>query len=617
MLGSLSRARRFGLGAGFILLLLGGGILFLELGQLATAHAIAERLISRDWKNIVLTNRMAAMTNAQGQDLFLLFHVTDQRPVRERISERAMAIDRLLEELEGRLDDARGRELLAEVGSRHRHYLSSVGEVSGLLAAGQHEASSRRLVGEAVPALGVLQASVSTLNQSQAAMLTQAGRASLTVSESARRMLGAVLLASAVVMVILSTWVIRSVIRPLGKELQEARAIVEQIAGGHLNQGTAAQRGQTGGLLAAMYDMQRTLGDQILSRTEAENALRESQQRFQGLIETLRDQVWEVDAAWRYTYLSPQVEEILGYKAEELLGASFFDLMPPDEALRMTGIIEAIGARCAAIEALEGQHLHLNGNRVVLERSGRPFFNECGRLLGYRGLDRDITQRKEAEATRLAEAAQLRDALVREVHHRIKNNLQTVTSLLRRQADAHPEAGSVIDAALAQVQAVAVVHGLYGRVTQHRVLLDELLSTLASNVQELTGVSIARNVPAPQQGRLLVRENETVALALILNELLTNAVKHSTTQLPGAGPRVVLSQDGRQGFIRILNAGRLPSNFDFAAACGLGSGLGLVRALMPASGLSIDFRQAGPRIEVEVRVGPPVLDTSPRSLAYA
>lgn len=223
----------------------------------------------------------------------------------------------------------------------------------------------------------------------------------------------------------------------------------------------------------------------------------------------------------------------------------------------------------------------------------------------------DITDFRRAEQARVKEAFQLRDALTREVHHRIKNNLQVVVGLLRRAAGKNPQALPAIEAAIAQVQAVAVVHGLYGQVVRDNVMLCELLPVVVSSVSELTGLNFSQKGIEEAQGKLLIRESEAVAVALILNELLTNAVKHSVCGMPDDGlPQVTLTRGEAHGCVSIVNRGCLPADFDFEAGRGGGTGLGLVRALMPTPGMRVTFRQSAGLVEVEVRIGEPVLSVT-------
>jgi len=148
-------------------------------------------------------------------------------------------------------------------------------------------------------------------------------------------------------------------------------------------------QGNVIGLLGIFWD--------ITERKKAEEALRESRRRFRSLVEATSDWVWEIDQNGIYTYSSPKVKDLLGYEPEEIIGKTPFDLMPPDEAERVAGLFKDIAESRQPFNGLENTNLHKDGRNVVLETSGVPIFDEGGNLLGYRGIDRDITERKKAE----------------------------------------------------------------------------------------------------------------------------------------------------------------------------------------------------------------------------
>ncbi len=129
------------------------------------------------------------------------------------------------------------------------------------------------------------------------------------------------------------------------------------------------------------------------------NKLLESEVKFRRLVEYSSDWIWEVSANGIYTYVSPQIEKILGYKQEEVIGKSPFELMPPEEASRVAEIFKDSALQRKPIVAIENINLHKNGHRVVLETSANPIFNEQGGLIGYQGVDRDITRLKRYEKT--------------------------------------------------------------------------------------------------------------------------------------------------------------------------------------------------------------------------
>ncbi len=135
----------------------------------------------------------------------------------------------------------------------------------------------------------------------------------------------------------------------------------------------------------------------ITIRKQAEDALRESEQRFRHLVETSSDQIWQVDTQGVYTYISPHCRKLVGYEPEEMLGRSPFDFMAPAEAQRAREFFRGIAAQALPFEHFENAALHKSGRTVMLDTSGVPYFDQNGMLLGYRGIDRDITERRRAE----------------------------------------------------------------------------------------------------------------------------------------------------------------------------------------------------------------------------
>lgn len=131
-------------------------------------------------------------------------------------------------------------------------------------------------------------------------------------------------------------------------------------------------------------------------RTKGE-ALALSQDSLRALVETTSDWIWEIDAKGTYTYVSPKVEELLGYRADEVLGKTPYDLMPAREADRIARVVKPLFEKAQPISNLENINVHRDGHLVVLESSGVPIFDSSGKLAGYRGIDRDITGRKQME----------------------------------------------------------------------------------------------------------------------------------------------------------------------------------------------------------------------------
>ena len=135
----------------------------------------------------------------------------------------------------------------------------------------------------------------------------------------------------------------------------------------------------------------------ITERVQADEKLRESEERFRSLVETTTDWIWEIDEQGVYRYASPRIRDMLGYEPAEVIGKTPADLMPPEEAQRVTDIFNPIFAARSSFSNLENMNRHKEGRLVALETSGIPFVDKAGKFCGYRGIDRDITQRKQAE----------------------------------------------------------------------------------------------------------------------------------------------------------------------------------------------------------------------------
>ena len=154
----------------------------------------------------------------------------------------------------------------------------------------------------------------------------------------------------------------------------------------------------------------KNLRQEIAERIKADELLQDSKLRYQNLVESTSDWVWEVDKEGRYTYVSPQIRDLLGYEPEEVIYKTPFDLMPPGEAKRVGEIFATIVARQEPINSLENENLHKDGRLLILETSGLPIFDVSGEFLGYRGIDRDITDRKQSENKLLKQQKKLEEA---------------------------------------------------------------------------------------------------------------------------------------------------------------------------------------------------------------
>ncbi len=131
--------------------------------------------------------------------------------------------------------------------------------------------------------------------------------------------------------------------------------------------------------------------------TEKENDLRESEERFQNIVTNTGDWIWETDTKGRYTYSSPIIKQVLGYDYKEMLGKHFYDFFHPEEREKLKNAAFVTFRKKESFKNFINRNVHKDGHTVILETSGVPILDDNGNLLGYRGVDRDITERKRAE----------------------------------------------------------------------------------------------------------------------------------------------------------------------------------------------------------------------------
>ena len=169
--------------------------------------------------------------------------------------------------------------------------------------------------------------------------------------------------------------------------------------------------------------LKRILRKQVAVRIRT---LKENEKKFRALVEFSSDWIWEVDVDGTYIYSSPQVEAILGYRPEEVVGKTPFDLMPREECGKTKDAFNNLIKKGQPLAALVNVALRKDGRRVVLETNGVPIFDGAGKIKGYRGIDRDITEREK-------------------VAERLRENERETTLMLHRMINAFVLFESVFD----------------------------------------------------------------------------------------------------------------------------------------------------------------------------
>jgi PAS domain S-box-containing protein len=343
----------------------------------------------------------------------------------------------------------------------------------------------------------------------------------------------------------------------------------------------------------------------IDQRRQAEARIAEAQASLQRIIEAAPMAITVCDAATlRVLQLNRAAAALCGVPATEAVGRSLVQLHPPVVGASLQSDIDEALAHPQVVTPREYR----------LERGGRTEVWDARFLPLARGDDRsdqhqllmvstDVTTQREAQRAELEAAIARREMLVQEVHHRIKNNLQGVAGLMQQAVVRYPQVQPIIAEVVGQVQAIAQVYGLQVGNTG-LLAVRNVIEAIAQSVQRTFGRAIELTVTGDPGWRWLLPEAESIPIALALNELFTNAVKHSP-----AGAVVVcrlwLEPDGVR--IEIDNPGQLPADFRLDRRPATVSGLGLVSALLPRRSASLAFTQQGDRVVAALRLAPPVV----------
>lgn len=165
-----------------------------------------------------------------------------------------------------------------------------------------------------------------------------------------------------------------------------------------------------------------------IAHKNAVKELYESENRFKQVVDNAQEWIWEIDKDGLYTYASPVCLSLLGYSVDEVVGKKhFFDFFLPELKDELRKAAFEVFSRKGSFRNFENPNIHKDGNVLILSTSGSPILDDKGNLIGYRGVDSDITERKKTleELVAAKEKAELSDKLKTAFLNNISHEIRT------------------------------------------------------------------------------------------------------------------------------------------------------------------------------------------------
>jgi PAS domain S-box-containing protein len=258
----------------------------------------------------------------------------------------------------------------------------------------------------------------------------------------------------------------------------------------------------------------------------AADALRESEEKYRELVENLNDVIYMLDIDGIVTYISPVVEAVTGFSLKEVVGRPFTDFVyEEDLPLIMNRFQEVMSGH---LEPTEYRLIDKSGQIRWVRSSSRPIV-EDNRVIGLRGIFLDITARKQAEE-KIKASLREKEVLLKEVHHRVKNNMQVISSMLSLQSHHTTDKASrmMFQESQNRIRAMALIHEkLYTSEDLAHIDIAGYIHSLTHQLITSYRTTASRVNMDIAVTDIFLTITTAIPCGLIINELVTNALKHA------------------------------------------------------------------------------------------
>ena len=310
----------------------------------------------------------------------------------------------------------------------------------------------------------------------------------------------------------------------------------------------------------------------ITERKQAEETLKGLNARLQALIRAIPDMVVFKDSGGRHLIVNKALEELTGLSQKELIGKTNADLLPPDLAEACTKSDEEVLKSRSPLH-FEEHYTGRDGEKGYLDTVKAPIFDDLGNVAGTVTVSREITDRKKIEE-RIKASLEEKEVLLKEIHHRVKNNLNVIASLLNLQARYIGDTKflDIFQDCQNRIRSMALIHEkLYERGDLLKIDFKEYIVSLISSLSALyadktNNIGFKTNIQ-----NIALDIDTSIPCGLIINELVTNSLKHAFRDRNDGQISIAFRSAGRDYALSIKDDGvGLRKDFDLARAETLG-----------------------------------------------
>jgi PAS domain S-box-containing protein len=329
----------------------------------------------------------------------------------------------------------------------------------------------------------------------------------------------------------------------------------------------------------------------ITERKEAEKALRESEEKLHQIMDGVPAMLSYVDSSGRYVYVNSGYEKWHVTGKENIIGRFVKDILPHDEYERVSlNMKKALEGEAVVFEDVK---LNGSGTKKHMRYHFVPHIS-AGTVLGFFALIFDVTENKKCEQTILSLLNE-KDLLLKEVHHRVKNNMGSIAALLYLQLGSmeNPEAITEIQDARARVLSMMGIYDILYRSGEYRrVAAGEYFSDLIDKISA-TYITSPRVRIEKSVDNMTLNSAILFPVGMIVNELLTNALKYAFRDgKPGIITVRIMKKDDKHAEIDIRDNGKgLPDAFEISNTRGFG--LTLVKMMIQQINGTIRINRVG------------------------